>query len=320
MTTITPLSSNIEHAPTLLNALFVPCQITPATQPALAYTLKQPKSWRSGSADLTHPLELTCLGSFTDDVQSTVSIQAISLKREISAGDWLKYYALSLSKPILTLKPISVNWAHGILQWDSAHREHAATIIHGQWLILISCLTTEAAYQALASTFKHIITSFKLLNPPEQATIESRIPYTMANTLQFAAPASWQCQSMQANSCTLSQQSAQLKLSIEHKTAVIETAEWLEKQLDDFPQLKIQNLLHHSRLSSPNVHFSEGHLMIYAGIDHGESRELWLTRFEDQYHTVTVALLTAARTVDFYLWAVNKRAYGIILESLQKER
>ena len=48
----------------------------------------------------------------------------------------------------------------------------------------------------------------------------------------------------------------------------------------------------------------------------GESKELWLSRFPDRVHWVTVALLTPARTLDFYSWAVHKRTYGIILALL----
>jgi hypothetical protein len=56
--------------------------------------------------------------------------------------------------------------------------------------------------------------------------------------------------------------------------------------------------------------------MIYQGEQANQSQELWLSRFEENSHHVTVALLTPARREQFYTWAVNKRAYGIVLESL----
>ncbi|NJO18417.1 MAG: hypothetical protein HC877_22590 [Thioploca sp.] len=45
-----------------------------------------------------------------------------------------------------------------------------------------------------------------------------------------------------------------------------------------------------------------------------------MNRIPDRVQGVTVALLTPARTPDFYSWAVNKRTDGIILASLQEEK
>ena len=315
MTTLPPDQT---LSPILLKALFVENQTTPASNPELAYTLKQPKPWLTGSDELTSPLELTRLGSITDAEQATVSIQATSLDREISAGDWLKYYALG--KQILTFQPTSTDLAQGLLQFDSSSDvliERARAMIHGQWLVLISCLAAEAAYHHLASTFNQIITSFRLLKPPVEPTIEPRTTHRL-KPYQFLCPTRWQYQAVAENTGVLSHPLGLVKITV--LSRINTQAEWLEQQLDDFPQLTLQNLLHHAPLSTPNPQLPHGHLTIYQGIQSGEPRELWLSRFPDRVHWVTVARLTPARTLDFSSWAVNKRTYGIILESLQQER
>ncbi|NJO14961.1 MAG: hypothetical protein HC877_04205 [Thioploca sp.] len=306
--------------PILFKALFVQSQITPASNPELAYTLKQPKPWFAKNHELTNPLELTWLGSITDAEQATVSIQATSLDREISAGDWLKYYALTLGKQILTFQPTSTDLAQGLLQFEYSSDvwiERAHTVIHGQWLVLISGLAAKAVYHHLASTFKQIITSFRLLNPPVEPTIEPRTTYRL-KPYQFRCPTRWQYQVVAKNTGVLSHPLGLVKITV--LSQINTQAEWLEQQLDDFPQLTLQNLLHHAPLSSPNSQLPHGHLMIYQGIQSGEPKELWLSRFKDRVHWVTVALLTPTRTLAFHSWAINKRTYGIILASLQEEK
>ncbi len=305
--------------PTLLKVLFAQSQITPASNPELAYILKQPKPWLTYSHELITPLELTLLGGITDTDQATVSIQATLLDREISAGDWLKYYALTLGKQILTCQPTSTDLAQGLLQFkhsSSVLIERAHVMIHGPWLVLVSCLAAEAAYHHLASTFNQIITSFRLLNPPVELTIEPRTTCRL-KLYQFRCPTRWQYQAFEENTCVLSHQLGLVKITV--LSQINTQAEWLEQQLDDFPQLILQNLLHHAPLSSPNLQLPHGHLMIYQGIQSGEPKELWLSRLRDRVHWVTVALLTPTRTLDFYSWAVNKRTYGIILASLSSE-
>jgi hypothetical protein len=304
-------------SPTLLKALFVQSQITPASHPELAYILKQPKPWLTESHELTSPLELTRLGGITDAEQATVSIQATSLKQEISAGDWLKYYALTLGKQILTFQPISTDLAQSQLQFEHSSDvliEQAHAVIHGRWLVLISCLAAKAAYRHLVSTFNQIIMSFRLLNPPLELTIEPRTTYRL-KPYQFLCPTRWQYQAITENTRVLSHPLGLVKITVLGQIST--QAEWLEQQLDDFPHLTLQNLLHHAPLSNPNPRLPHGHLTIYQGIQLGEPKELWLSRFQDRVHRITVALLTPARTCAFYSWAVNKRTYGIILASLQ---
>jgi hypothetical protein len=313
------LSPDQTLPPILLKALFVEGQTTPASNPQLAYTLKQPKPWLTESHELTGPLELTRLGCITDANQATVSIQATLLDQEISAGDWLKYYALALGKQILTCQPTSTELAQGLLQFEHSsdvliERSHA--VIHGPWLVLISGLATEAVYPHLASTFNQIIMSFRLLNPPVKPTIEPRTTYRL-QPYQFRCPSRWQSQAVAENTCILSRPLGLVKITV--LSQVKTQAEWLEQQLDDFPYLTLQNLLHHAPLSSPNSQFPHGHLVIYQGIQQEEPKELWLSRIPDRIHGVTVALLTPTRMLDFYSWAVNKRTYGIILASLQPE-
>jgi hypothetical protein len=101
------------------------------------------------------------------------------------------------------------------------------------------------------------------------------------------------------------------------KTVITPPEQVIEHRLDKFPNLSVQKLWHQAPLPSPHTErFPEGRLMISQGEQGGQSQELWLSRFEEDSHHIAIAWLTPARQERFYTWAVNKRADGIVLESL----
>lgn len=318
MSTLTP---GRMISPALRKMLFVQIQETPPQDPSLAYSLTVPRSWSEGSTKHALPLKLERLKSLGWPHQVHLQLSATRLNREIGAGDWLKYYALTLKRTLVTIEVKTAHLADGLLQFEQSNSlfiERATITIHGPWLICLSCLAQEGAYSALAETFGMVVTSFRLLNSPSPSTIEPRLAHHLPAGLQFNCPPSWQPHSVTEKTIALSNGEAnQLRVTLLDKKVITQPEQVIEHLLDEFPEVSVQALQHQAPLPSPHAErFPEGRLMIYQGEQAGQAQELWLSRFEEDSHYVTVALLTPARQEQFYPWAVNKRAYGIVLESL----
>ena len=257
-------------SPALRQKLFVPIQGRPPQEPSLAYSLTVPKSWSEVSTEHVLPLKLEGLKSLVGPHQAHIQLSATRLNREIGAGDWLKYYAFALSRTLVTIEVQTAHFADGLLQFNPSNNlfiERVTTLIHGPWLILLSCLASEGAYSALAETFGMVVTSFRLLNPPSPATIEPRLAHHLPAGLQFDCPTSWQPHSVTERTIALSNGGAnQLKVTLFDKTVMTQPEPVIEHLLDEFLDLSVQALRHQAPLPSPHAErFPEGRLMIYQG-------------------------------------------------------
>jgi hypothetical protein len=64
-------------------------------------------------------------------------------------------------------------------------------------------------------------------------------------------------------------------------------------------------------------HFQSGFQKVYTGENpEGAPYESWITVVEGKEHYYIVSLLTRERKVDFSTWAINLRAYQIVMETM----
>lgn len=321
-----PTGQNI--SPKLLKTFFQKCYNPLPEYPTLAHSIIVPLRWQTINKLQSVPINgknLTPLAIWVakpnKSISPSIQVQVAKLTQEISAHHWLRYYATVSEQQILTLQTESVSFADSLVKFQHAEQvviKRTTAVIHGQWLVFVSGLARESDYPALAETFGLAVTSFTLLKPAEPARIEPWTHYQLAERLQFDCPASWQTRFATDKEIELYQDEnhSLLKVALESQQRFDKPAEVLEKALDNFTQIRIQELLHSAPLPNSSLPGKNHHLLIYQGTLKDKPSELWISFYEDnQYYTV-ISLLTVSRDTDFYQWAVNKRAYGILLQSL----
>jgi hypothetical protein len=298
---ISPLPTGENIPEKVLKTLFKKRENEPPQSPTLAHSIMLPLSWQKIN-DLWVPKP-------NNGIYPSIQIHATKLTQEISAHNWLRYYVAESKEQILNLQTPSVLFADSLVKFQTPEQviiKRIAAVIHGSWMILLLGFAQEYDYLALAETFGKAVSSFRLLKPALSPSIEPQTHYQLAEMIEFDCPASWQSKLVSETNIELYHDDAQLKVALSSKQNLEKI---IETTLDDFPQMTILELLH----STPLRNF---HLLIYQGNFKDQTYELWISCFEYYQHYTVASLLTISRDSDFYQWAVNKRAYGILLESL----
>lgn len=336
-----PIGKSI--SPEVLESSFLKVQDRPYGNSALAYTILLPKHWR---ADSSLKVKTSQLGTVTlkplaifagpKSEHSFIQLHAIQLPKEISAAHWLKHYAATTERKLVDLDELSVLFADSLMTFkieDHGFSGRAAAKIDGDRLFLVFCFAPDATYPALAETFGLAVSSFKLLNPSSKKTIEPRHQHNLANIVQFEYPASWTPRI--AENPPIGKQAIDLyhfddnkafqgliRVKTVNKTVVEQSEDVIKDTVQEYADsnLVLRDKLHSSPVGSYSERFSNGVLIIYNCVIEGNqenTQELWICVFGDDEYYVITSLLTPSRNDIFYTWALNKRAYEIVLESIQ---
>ncbi|KHD11471.1 hypothetical protein PN36_29130 [Candidatus Thiomargarita nelsonii] len=329
--------------PDVLESSFFKVQDKPYGNPELAYSLLVPKDWNVDSSlkAKTNQLgreRLKPLAIFAapDGSHSFIQLHAIGLPREISAAHWLRHYAATTDRTIVELEELSVLFADSLMTFkieDHTFVGRAAVRIDGDRLFMVFGFAIEAAYQALAETFGLAISSFKLLSPSSRTSIEPHRRHNLADIVQFDCPASWKHKVPE--NPPIGKQAIDfyhfddnnafqglIRVKAVSKTVVNQSEEVIKNTVEEYADsnLILRDKLHSSPVGSYSARFSNGFLIIYGCTIEGNEenqQELWICAFEDEKHYIVTSLLTPSRRQIFYTWAFNKRAYEIVLESIQ---
>lgn len=318
---------------------FIKAQDQPYGNNSLGYSLLVPNTWNYDSSlraetGYLNTEKLKPLAIFEKE-NAYIQLQAIQLVREVSAAHWLRYFAVTTGRKIIELVELSPLFSDTLMTFDiegHAFVGRLAAKIDGNRLFLVFCFAVEEAYPYLEEVFGLAISSFKLLNPSQQPTIESRQEYKLKDIVQFVCPSSWQYNYPEnapvgKHAIDLynfdDEQALQglIRVKAVLKSVVTNSDQLVKDTIIEFSEanFQIQKALHNGAVASYSDQFQDGLLMIYLGVIEGsdEPQEFWLSVFEAQSHYIVLSLLSPARESVFYTWAFNKRAYEIVLESLK---
>lgn len=311
---------------------------------SLAYQMLLPKSWgydaiKAESANLpTDSPKLLALfgGAEQHGATPVIQLHGIRLLREIRAAHWLRLYAEKQNAEIIETNELSHLFADALMTKKIDGHNYilrVAARINANHLFLILGIAISPAYAELAETFGLTIASFKLTNAGDIEAVETKTTYTLTNPLAFQAPTSWHATKPEADKLPPGRQAIDLyNLDAENvphgfiriKTISKDVADITSEQvqqggLEEFSEggIEISDVIDTYPVPSTNSRFHNNILTIYSATIDKNPQELWVCQLETkQFHTL-ITLLTPSRNFTFETWAVNKRTYEIILETLK---
>lgn len=316
---------------------------TPYNNTELAYKILIPKTWesqpiRAESADL-NPNTLKPLAIFKgpakDGTNPFIQIQAVQLVREITAANWLRHYAIATERKLLAIKPISYNFADSVMEFlieGHPFTARATASIDGDRLFFLLNLALASSYDTFAEIFGVPVVSFNLQNRSSKTSIENHAPYNVHDIVRFNCPESWKYHLItegrpkgkeaadlfnydpDGNVCGR----MRIKTVEKNVSAGVETE--IRDTMDEYEDgnVSIGSLLESIEVEIGAYRFDSAVVKAYqADIQGNEIRqEVWIAVIEDPKYYVIVSLLTPFREQGFYVWAINRRAYDIVLETL----
>ena len=340
---MTSLPIGKRFSPTELGELFVAVEDAPYGNESLAYRVMIPKGWNADSlqaetAEL-NTVQLKPLGIFSGfpmaGSRAYIQIQAVRLPKCISAINWLRYYAQLTNRTIEEAVVLSPVFADTLVNFSiDGHRfkGRAAARIDRNRLFLILAFSSIDAYDDLMDFFGIAVSSFALLSGDPQATIEQYVSFSGPAALVFSYPKSWVL--AEAVRTPPGKQAVDLRNLDDDKVlnglirlkSVSKTLEKVDSESvihDIKDEFKDAGLVIGNKINSADVPieggtYYGGHNEAFAGTFQGQSagQELWVTIFEDANFYYAAVLLTPDKESAFLPWAINFRAYEIILESL----
>ncbi|MBF0235747.1 MAG: hypothetical protein HQK65_22330 [Desulfamplus sp.] len=322
--------------------LFFLMKDAPYNNLELAYKILVPKTFIAqevrAETDQLNPYTLKPLGIFKgpEENNSTpvIQIQAVQLVKEITAANWLRHYSIMLKRNIISIKPISNTFADCLMEFTIEGQRftgRATASIDGDRLFFLLNLVQEEAYPKFADLFGVSVVSFNLQQNASKPTIEKHIPFNLNNITQFNYPESWKY--------TLLTEAPEGKSGVDFfnfdpdgnicgkirvKSVEKSVSSVVDDQFNDtFEEYKASNVVTDQLLEGINVEmqssrFDYAVVNAYRGHIEGNeiNQEIWIAVIDDPKYFIIVTLLTPFREQMFYWWAVNRRAFDIVLGSL----
>ena len=330
--------------PQVLKKDFVKVEDVPFRQAAFGYSMVLPSSWIQLKLSATdsrllveHPKLLsTFLGPKVDEGNPMVQVWCQGLIREVSAGDWLKDFLTRGQAAIVSLEEKSPFLADA----EALRQEGPASLktrisarLSGNRLFLIQCIAPEDQYDTYAEVFGLAVSSFKPKLLPDNPHVELWPTYSLDKAVTFKAPFSWLERRPQApvgldlvdlyNLNASAEPVAILKvMSVRRKLTKGKKGIDLPALLiAEFTKAGVQvtEIAADESFPVPKP-LSKGTLKICKAVlpkaKEKRLQNLLVVAVDAPSHHVLVGLLTCAPNEGFYEYAVNRRAFDIVLETL----
>jgi hypothetical protein len=317
----------------------------PFDNESLTYQLLISKSWNPTSIHLQeqpviNPEKMTGIGLFVgNQVQNSrafISLQVMELPQEINAADVLRGYVLANDYKLITLQEDSPKRVDSLVEFQMQGGDYlgrALMAITGNRVGFLLAVGAPSEYEQLKDIFSLAIASFEMPHAP-QGHIETWREYQMGvNWLHFYCPTTWTFDYPDSSDLTdrfgleLYNTHAndevigiiRAKTVLKKDTTAI--GDELEKFMDELQEMGVEFGEIMNRQDLPvNSPFIAAHQVIYQILDKqvGIVREAWVALLEDDQYLSFFALLTCRREEAFSVWAVNKRAWQIMLNTLRQ--
>ncbi len=337
-----PLGENISDEKIRLDYNMV--QDVPFDNESISYRVLVPKNWNPMSIHLkSRPVinaeKMTGIGMFVGpQMQNTkpfILLQVMELHQEMAAADVLRGYVLANDYKLKTIQENSPKRVDSLVEFEIEGAKffgRAMMGITGNRVGFLLAAGPYSDYDDLEDTFALAAASFNMTKAP-QGDIESwRECKIGTDWLSFSYPISWNFSrpsSFEPNSragVELYHTDIDeniigiIRIKVVLKANIINIETELKKFMDELEEMGVEfgEIMARDTLSV-NGRFIEGHQVVYQALDKktGLVREVWCTLLEDDEYLSFFALLTTRREDAFSIWAVNKRAWQIIMNTLE---
>lgn len=321
----------------------------PFDDPTLSFKIRIPDSWEELKLTLGKKLELSSdlpstlahyIGPPISELRPHLKVQAMKLKREITAENWLRYFILINGYSILDNKVVATNDKMATVNFiyvneDITYLGYLKAIIHGD-IVSIIRVDIPQKFAKLYGVIQHeSINSFRLVFP-QSGNIESRKKLKLGNgALYVSYTTSWVRKNQQHND--MGEKIAFELHNVADETTVFgfirfeavkrEKNKTLETELARVRQdLKDRfglyvKAINYSEPSYGPARFDyireEGYEVGFKKIFNTQDQELIFLAMADVEWYIFVYMLSPLKQNDLYSWAINDRAYRIIRDSLE---
>ena len=342
-TELLPLGQSIP--PSVLKKDFVKLEDKPYGQPALGYSVVLPNDWiqlKLKAADARLHVErpkllATFLGPKDDGGNPMLQVWCQGLIKEISAGDWLKDFLSRTGCEIISLEIRSTYLADALVTRRDGPvllKIRFSARLAGNRLFLCEGVAPEDLFPNYADRFGLAATSFKPTLITDNPHVEVWQTHSLDNAVSFNAPFSWFERHPQAPAGIDLLDLYNLNGAAEPvgnlKVMAIRRALTKGKKDIDLPALltaeflkigvRIAELVSSESIEAPEP-LSNGSLKICKAVipnaPHVRLQNLLVLSVDAPTHHILVGLLTCAPCEGFYEYAVNRRAFDIVLETLK---
>ncbi len=189
-----------------LERRFEALEIRPAHNPGHAFQIRVPRGWqpharpemeREVSAEALTPLAGWQAPEPEDEAPSIFAVQAAQLEREISAKSFLIQYALTQDLRVHHLRELSPAFADMVMERrieGAPFLERVAALIEGDRAFVLSGLAYGARYPTHEQTFGAMVASFRVLARSASRTIEPWEELRLLDAIRLRHPAAFRPQ------------------------------------------------------------------------------------------------------------------------------
>jgi hypothetical protein len=315
-----------------------PVEVHPENCPTLAFRCLMPKRFKPVEppepASPEGKLPLITLASFEDAAtHSGIIVQKQALPREISADHWLRLCAMQTSRQIEVLANVSPYFADSKVSFTVENTLYAARFaiqISGGDAIILMGFAPYNSYPDMADEFGMFLATWKLLTPPSQPTVEPWDKISLGK-VRFSMPSSWKKTPPGpqppadgeavtfANFDDNGELNGILRVAT-GKTHCDPVDEGLSFLLS--MNLKVDFILAENDLKVSSELGGTAYLkrLVLGGPAAPEGGfEGWIIGLNGVSGWISLTLLTPPESNDerFHVWAFNRRALGIVCETIQ---
>lgn len=325
----------------------------------LEYSVSLPKSWvKSNFAQFGLPGEEKYLiltniaryfGPAIGDVRPYLWIEAVRLKREVTARDFMHGYFANRGLSSETERINSEKDAEALfveVENQGSYAVHGRFIIHGDTLVLVKMAVPVLSYKDLKNLSGYVVTSFDLKNSISRK-IEQRKTFKLLNVLSFEHLGSWTPAHVERKSTlktgmelhnlhkdgglngVIYIKAYRKTANLDESTIWPEITEFLsgrgfsileEKENDELSTPSTVNGYDSFEQKTYDVTFKEllkkSDFDIERGDDNIIRQTMHISRFDNGNYVTYALLITPDNSKYYTVWAQNMFAYNLLLKTL----
>lgn len=305
---------------------------------ALAFSIQVPPGWRADPVPpipVTLPTDrLTPLALFANDPGEGcyLQVEAVRLTRDIGAEHWIRHFMLVSDYKPKAIRGLSPIFADALCTFTIENVPFTGRItatLNGDILFCVHAFAPTATYPQWAERLGYSVASFEPLAQAAHVGVEPWADHQVG-TQRFKCPAGWTAYPAHTappgvSAVDLLYETEESPLGwIRFKTVSRDQPTSMERlaerALADMRDTGVRDFVLRvdKGIELGNSIFTGGVLQVFDGASTtGLPQEVWVTLLEAPNLFIVITLLTPARTADFQLWAENRRAYGIVTETLR---
>ena len=319
----------------------------------LSYRLYLPKDWQKSDSkgNVGYSLNNIVFGELVrfysppqGDLRAYVTLQAMEMKYDLTAEQWLIQYMLSQGLALQGFQAIDARRAEALYvvnQADVSYIVRSAILLNGRRAMMVSVFLPAEFWDAQKTTQAQIVRSFTLSRRSDDL-VEDMLDYKFLDIATFRYPKSWELRAkpirtvdrMAADILNVSNISDGRKAprTLNGKIGVSLVSAYAIENLDS-EIARFKKELSDTGLYLEDVLEEKPDMPFGAGLDFAKTTvyqasdtrdalldyEFWLTVISANDYYYFVTLLTPDRDEDYVTWSRNVQTYKLVIAQMRAE-